>query len=226
VTVGLGCDNRCSRMTRIAKAKLPTLEQERRLWQQGLTAIAGVDEVGMGPLAGPVVAAAVILPFALAEENDLPPAFPRDVRDSKTLTVKMRERLDKEIRLVALGVGVGVVEVEEIDQINIYQAGMKAMRLALARLSVSPEHVLIDGRSLKDLSCPQSTFIKGDRDIYSIAAASIVAKVYRDRLMNSLDVQYPGYGFARHMGYGTPAHREAIRRLGPSPVHRRSFRLL
>jgi ribonuclease HII len=142
------------------------------------------------------------------------------------LTLKARERLDGEIRHLAVGVGIGVVEVEEIDRINIYQAGMRAMRLALAQLAVSPEHVLIDGRSLKDLTCPQSAFIKGDRDVYSIAAASIVAKVYRDRLMNSLEVQYPGYGFARHMGYGTPAHREAIRRLGPSPVHRRSFRLL
>jgi ribonuclease HII len=213
-------------VTRITKVKWPTLDAERVLWQRGMRSIAGVDEVGMGPLAGPVVAAAVILPPDLSVGNGLPAIFPRDVRDSKTLTVKARERLDGEIRHVAVGVGVGVVEVEEIDRINIYQAGMRAMRVALAQLSVSPEHVLIDGRALKDLFCPQSTFIKGDRDIYSIAAASIVAKVYRDRLMDSLDVQYPGYGFARHRGYGTPAHREAIRRLGPSPVHRRSFRLL
>lgn len=205
---------------------LPTLNEERTLWQQGLTTVAGVDEVGMGPLAGPVVAAAVILLPDLSIEAGLPAAFPSGVRDSKTLTLKARERLDREIRHVAVGVGIGVVEVEEIDQINIYQAGMKAMRLALAQLTVTPEHVLIDGRSLKDLAIPQTTFIKGDRDIYSIAAASIVAKVYRDRLMASLDVHYPGYGFARHMGYGTPAHRDAIRRLGPSPVHRRSFRLL
>ena len=129
------------------------------------------------------------------------------------------EAVEPRVRLVE-------VEVEEIDEINIYQAGMKAMRLALAKLSVTPEHVLIDGRSLKELSCPQTTFIKGDRDVYSIAAASIIAKVYRDTLMMRLDKQYPEYGFARHMGYGTPAHRDAIRRLGPSPVHRRSFRLL
>ena len=201
----------------------PRLDEERALWQQGLSAVAGVDEVGMGPLAGPVVAAAVILPPDLSCEEGLPDFFPPDVRDSKTLTLKARERLDLEIRNVAVGVGIGIVEVEEIDRINIYQAGMKAMCVALAQLSAPPEHVLIDGRSLKDLSCAQTTFIKGDRDVYSIAAASIVAKVYRDRLMASLDVQYPGYGFARHRGYGTPAHRDAIRRLGPSQVHRRSF---
>ena len=213
-------------MERTTRVVFPRLDQERAQWRQGLTAVAGVDEVGMGPLAGPVVAAAVILPADLSCQDGLPATFPRGVRDSKTLTLKARERLAQEIRHVAVGVGIGIVEVEEIDQINIYQAGLKAMRLALARLSVTPEHVLIDGRALKDLPIPQTTFIKGDRDIYSIAAASIVAKVYRDRLMSSLEVQYPGYGFARHMGYGTPAHREAIRRLGPSPVHRRSFRLL
>ena len=208
------------------RVMLPRLDEERVLWQRGLTAVAGVDEVGMGPLAGPVVAAAVVLPPDLTCEGGLPATFPQGVRDSKTLTLKARERLAVEVRNVAVGIGIGVVEVEEIDQINIYQAGMKAMRLALAKLSVTPEHVLIDGRSLKELSCPQTTFIKGDRDVYSIAAASIIAKVYRDTLMMRLDKQYPEYGFARHMGYGTPAHRDAIRRLGPSPVHRRSFRLL
>ena len=208
------------------RVMFPRLDEERVLWQRGLTAVAGVDEVGMGPLAGPVVAAAVILPPDLTCEGGLPVTFPQGVRDSKTLTLKARERLAVEVRNVAVGIGIGVVEVEEIDEINIYQAGMKAMRLALAKLSVTPEHVLIDGRSLKELSCPQTTFIKGDRDVYSIAAASIIAKVYRDTLMMRLDKQYPEYGFARHMGYGTPAHRDAIRRLGPSPVHRRSFRLL
>jgi ribonuclease HII len=213
-------------MTRISKVVSPRLNEERMLWQRGLTAVAGVDEVGMGPLAGPVVAAAVILPPDFTDEVCLPTTFPQGVRDSKTLTLKARERLDLEIRNVAVGIGIGVVEVEEIDRINIYQAGMKAMHLALAQLSEPPDHVLVDGRLLKDLFCPQTTFIKGDRDVYSIAAASIIAKVYRDRVMDSLDMQYPGYGFARHRGYGTPAHREAIRRLGPSQVHRRSFRLL
>jgi ribonuclease HII len=213
-------------MTRATKTVFPRLDEERALWRFGLTAVAGVDEVGMGPLAGPVVAAALVLPPDLADGAGLPAAFPSGVRDSKTLTLKARERLDGEIRHIAVGIGIGVVEVEEIDRINIYQAGLKAMRLALAQLPVAPEHVLIDGRALKELPIPQTTFVKGDRDIYSIAAASIVAKVYRDRIMASLEVQYPGYGFARHMGYGTPAHREAIRRLGPCPVHRRSFRLL
>lgn len=203
----------------------PQLTAELALWCRGLQAIAGVDEVGMGPLAGPVVAAAVVLPPVCSGEEALR-CFPAGVRDSKTLTLKARERLDQEIRRIAVGVGIGVVEVEEIDQINIYHAGLKAMRSAIAQLPVAPEHVLVDGRSLQGLPCPHSTFIKGDRDVYSIAAASIVAKVYRDRLMIELDHHYPEYGFARHMGYGTVAHRQALRRFGPSPVHRRSFRLL
>jgi ribonuclease HII len=199
---------------------LPQLTAEYSLWRQGLRSVAGVDEVGMGPLAGPVVAAAVIFPAHATE------ALPQGVRDSKTLSAKARERLDREIRQQAVGVGIGIVEVEEIDSINIYQAGLKAMRLALAQLPQSPEHVLIDGRTLSDLPYPQTTFIKGDRDIYSIAAASIVAKVHRDRLMSILHEKYPQYGFAKHMGYGTVAHRAALREFGPCPVHRRSFRLL
>jgi ribonuclease HII len=208
-----------------SRTVLPRLNVEQGLWQQGLRVVAGVDEVGMGPLAGPVVAAAVILPpVSISDELFFP--FPQGVRDSKTLTAKARERLEQEIRQVALSVGIGVVEVEEIDRINIYQAGLRAMRLALEQLPVAPEHVLLDGRSLRDLPCPQTAFTKGDRDVYSIAAASIVAKVYRDRLMVALDGCYPGYGFARRMGYSTAAHRAALRRLGPCPVHRRSFRLL
>jgi ribonuclease HII len=208
--------------TRIA----PRLYNERDLWRSGLRLVAGVDEVGMGPLAGPVVAAAVIFPPQIECDSEIPASLPQGVRDSKMLTLKARERLDTEIRQVALGVGVGMVEVEEIDRINIYQAGLKAMRLALDNLPVFPEHALVDGRALKNLPCPCSVFIKGDRDVYSIAAASIIAKVYRDRLMIDLDRQYPEYGFARHMGYGTVAHRDALRRFGPAPVHRRSFRLL
>jgi ribonuclease HII len=179
----------------------------------------------MGPLAGPVVAAAVVLP-PVSANDDWTSVLPRRVRDSKTLTAKARGQLEREIRQIALGVGVGMVEVEEIDRINIYQAGLKAMRLAVEQLPVTPEHVLIDGRSLRDLPCAQTSFIKGDRDVYSIAAASIVAKVYRDRLMAELDKRYPDYGFARHMGYGTAAHRAALRQFGPCPIHRRSFRLL
>ncbi len=199
----------------------PQLTVEQSLWQQGRETVAGVDEVGMGPLAGPVVAAAVVFPA-----HALWQSFPQGVRDSKTLTAKARARLELAIRQAAVGIGIGIVEVEEIDQINIYQAGLKAMRSALAQLPISPDHVLIDGRALTDLPYPQTTFIKGDRDVYSIAAASIVAKEYRDRLMVALHERYPHYGFAKHMGYGTVAHREAIRQFGPCPAHRRSFRLL
>jgi ribonuclease HII len=212
-------------MGRPSRLVLPQLTVDQDLWQRGLKVVAGVDEVGMGPLAGPVVAAAVVLP-PLGANDDWASIFPRKVRDSKTLSAKAREQLEYEVRQVALGVGVGVVEVEEIDRINIYQAGREAMRLALQQLRVTPEHVLIDGRSRVNLPCAQSSFIKGDRDVYSIAAASIVAKVYRDRLMVALDKLYPEYGFARHMGYSTVAHRAALRQFGPCPVHRRSFRLL
>ena len=199
----------------------PQLSIEQELWSQGLTVIAGVDEVGMGPLAGPVVAAAVVF-----SANASYASLPQGVRDSKTLTAKARKRLAKAIRQSATGVGIGLIEVDEIDRINIYQAGLKAMRLAVEQLPVHPDQVLIDGRALPDFPHAQMTFIKGDRDIYSIAAASIVAKVYRDRLMSELHERYPHYGFARHMGYGTAAHREAIRQYGPCPAHRKSFRLL
>lgn len=233
-------------MPRTSRLVLPTLKAEQHLWRQGLQVVAGVDEVGMGPLAGPVVAAAVVFlpdsfgpadppdpadpadsdnPVETATEES-PAVFPKGVRDSKTLTQKARERLEPEIREIAHGIGIGLVEVEEIDRINIYQAGLKAMRLALEQLSVIPEHVLIDGRRLKDLPYPQTSFTKGDRDVYTIAAASIIAKVYRDHLMAELDSRYPEYGFARHMGYGTVAHRDALRKFGPCPAHRRSFRLL
>ncbi len=212
-------------MRRPSRLVLPQLTVEHELWQRGLKVVAGVDEVGMGPLAGPVVAAAIIFPHVTTGDESSR-SFPQGVRDSKTLTAKARERLEPEIRQIAAGVGIGVVEVEEIDRINIYQAGLKAMRLAVEQLPMTPEHVLVDGRSLRDLPCAQTSFIKGDRDVYSIAAASIVAKVYRDRLMVALDKLYPEYGFARHMGYGTAAHRAALRQFGPCPIHRRSFRLL
>jgi ribonuclease HII len=214
-----------AKVGRPSRLVLPQLTVEQELWQRGLGCVAGVDEVGMGPLAGPVVAAAVVLP-PVGVTDDWASVLPRGVRDSKALSAKAREQLERKIRQIAAGVGIGVVEVEEIDQINIYQAGLKAMRLAVEQLPVTPEHVLIDGRSLRDLPCAQTSFIKGDRDVYSIAAASIVAKVYRDRLMTELDKLYPDYGFARHMGYGTVAHRAALRQFGPCPIHRRSFRLL
>lgn len=210
-----------------ARRVRPTLGQECRLWQQGFWAVAGVDEVGIGPLAGPVVAAAVMFPARqLASDTDIPAAWPHGVRDSKTLTPAARQRLDADIRRVARAIGLGLVEVEEIDRINIYQAGLKAMRLAVEGLDVTPQQVLIDGRQVPGLTCPQTAFIKGDRDIFSIAAASIIAKVYRDGLMTELEARYPHYGFARHKGYGTAAHRAALREFGPCPAHRRSFRLV
>ena len=188
---------------------------ERLLWRVGIRFVAGVDEVGMGPLAGPVVAAAVVLP--LETEID-------GVADSKQLTVAERERLDVLIRRRAVGVGLGVVEVEEIDRLNIYHAAMKAKRQALAALApLVPGFVLVDGREIPGLGVPQSAYPKGDAFVMSIAAASIVAKVHRDAIMRQLEELHPGYGFARHMGYATSAHRRALDEHGPSPVHRRSF---
>lgn len=216
----------CQAVGRPERPARPNLSQERRLWQYGLGAVAGVDEVGIGPLAGPVVAAAVMFPAQqLASDHDIPAAWPQGVRDSKTLTHTARQRLDLAIRQLAQAIGIGLVEVEEIDRINIYQAGLKAMRLAVERLSVPPQQVLVDGRHIPELACLQTAFPKGDRNIFSIAAASIIAKVYRDRLMIALDRRYPHYGFAGHKGYGTASHRAALREFGPCPAHRRSFRL-
>jgi ribonuclease HII len=190
------------------------LHFERLLWKAGIVHIAGVDEVGVGPLAGPVVAAAVVFP---------PDTEIDGIDDSKTLDEQTRVRLDACIRAKASGIGIGVVSVEEIDQFNIYHAGIRAMRLALSLLPTSPQHVLVDSRTIPDVQQPQNSFDKGDGINFSIAAASIVAKVYRDRLMVDLDATFPGYGFADHKGYATPAHQEAIRKLGPCPIHRRSF---
>lgn len=188
---------------------------ERLLWRVGIRHVAGVDEVGMGPLAGPVVAAAVVLP---------PEARLRGVADSKQLTAAQRERLDVDIRGCAVAIGLGVVEPDEIDRVNIYQAAMKAKREALAALApVVPGFVLVDGREIPGLAVPQSAYPKGDAFVLSIAAASIVAKVHRDAIMRQLETVHPGYGLGRHMGYATAAHRRAIEERGPSPVHRRSF---
>jgi ribonuclease HII len=190
------------------------LHFERVLWKAGITHIAGVDEVGIGPLAGPVVAAAVV--FA-------PQTFIDGIQDSKLLDAPTRERLASEIRAKATGVGIGVVEIDEIDRINIYHAGLRAMQLAIAALPIAPEHVLVDSRTIPDLHLPQNSFDKGDGINFSIAAASIIAKVYRDRLMMDMDSIYPGYGFAEHKGYATPVHQAAIRKLGPCSIHRKSF---
>jgi ribonuclease HII len=190
------------------------LHFERLLWKAGIQHIAGVDEVGMGPLAGPVVAAAVIYPPGTEIE---------DIDDSKALDEETRVRLDKEIREKASAFAIGIVEVEEIDKINIYHAGIRAMQLALTSLPIVPQHILVDSRTVPGFSQPQNSFDKGDGINFSIASASIVAKVFRDRLMTELDSKYPGYGFASHKGYATPEHQRAIRELGPCPIHRRSF---
>jgi ribonuclease HII len=190
------------------------LHFERVLWKAGVVHIAGVDEVGMGPLAGPVVAAAVVFP---------PNAEIAGIDDSKALDRESRQRLDLEIRQKAVAVGVGIVQVEEIDHLNIYHAGLRAMQLAICNLPVVPQHVLVDGRTIPDVTQPQNSFAKGDGLNFSIASASIVAKVYRDRLMTDFDAAYPGYGFANHKGYATLEHQNAIRELGPCPIHRRSF---
>ena len=178
--------------------------------------VAGVDEVGRGPLAGPVVAAAVILP------RKLPRAVARDVDDSKKLTLAERERLDLEIRGCAM-VGVGEASVAEIDSINILQAAFLAMRRAMSQLAVMPDLALVDGNQHPGLPVPCQMVIGGDGIHLSIAAASIVAKVVRDRMMISLADLHPEYGWHSNVGYGTPAHRNALKRFGPTPHHRTSF---
>lgn len=190
------------------------LHFERLLWKAGIQHIAGVDEVGVGPLAGPVVAAAVMFP----PETEID-----EIDDSKALDEETRERLNLEIRGKASAFAIGVVEVEEIDRINIYHAGIRAMQLALSNLTITPQHILVDSRTVPGFTQPQNSFDKGDGINFSIASASIVAKVFRDRLMTDLDTKYPGYGFASHKGYATPEHQRAIRELGPCPIHRRSF---
>src|SRR6266566_830461 len=185
------------------------LHFERLLWKAGIQYIAGVDEVGIGPLAGPVVASAVVFPPGIEIDG---------IDDSKVLDEESRLRLDAEIREKAAAFAIGVVEVEEIDRLNIYHAGIRAMQLALSSLPVAPQHILVDSRTIPGFSQPQNSFDKGDGINFSIASASIIAKVYRDRLMTELDRTYPGYGFASHKGYATPVHQRAIRDLGPCRV--------
>lgn len=195
-------------------SKRPDLRYERRFWKQGLVVVAGVDEAGVGPMAGPVVAAAVI--FA-------PETFIKGVDDSKQLSPDQREELAPLIRERALAVGLGVADVAEIDRINIYQASLMASLRAIESLGRMPDHVLVDGRRIKPLTLPQTAIVGGDRKSFCIAAASIIAKVERDRMMTTYEDRYPGYGFAQHKGYCTPSHLEAVERLGPSPIHRTSF---
>ena len=196
----------------------PTLEEEMALLSQGYSFIAGLDEAGRGCLAGPVVASAVILPI-----SDETLAVFDGVRDSKQLSMQARERLYDVIMHHALAVGVGSGSVELIDQINILQATKHAMRAALTQLFPQPHALLLDALLLHDIALPQRSIIKGDARCLSIAAASIIAKVTRDRLMCQLHQQYPVYGFDQHKGYGTPAHLEALNRHGASPIHRTTF---
>ena len=196
------------------KRSCVNLEIERALWLQGIECIAGVDEAGRGPLAGPVVAAAVIFPKELIIEN---------VDDSKKCTSKQREELFKVIMKQAISVGIGVVDHEVIDRINILQATILAMRKSIENMNIQPEFTLIDGNSFKHESLRFQNIIGGDAKSFTIAAASIVAKVTRDRLMCELDVRFPQYGFAQHKGYGTRQHIEAIRTYGLCEIHRKSF---
>ena len=189
---------------------------EQALRYRGFTVIAGVDEVGRGALFGPVVAAAVILPERMSS------LAAAGLTDSKQLLREDRERLDKRIRRMALSVCVGVVDAETIDRINIYQATRTAMLTAINGLSISPDHLLVDAMVV-DHPCPQTKLLYGDSLSLSIAAASVVAKVFRDAMMCELDAIHPQYGLASHKGYATPQHRLALREHGPCALHRRSF---
>ena len=197
------------------KEKLESMKSfERSLWEAGNKYIAGIDEVGRGPLAGPVVTAAVILP----EDFDV-----LVVDDSKKLSPKKREELYELILEKAIAVSIGRREPEDIDRINILEATKEAMEDAVLGLSVQPDHLLIDAVKLSGLKIPQTSIIKGDARSVSIAAASIIAKVTRDREMVEMDEKYPGYSFASNKGYGTKAHYEGLTKLGPCPIHRKSF---
>lgn len=190
------------------------LQIERKLYDLGFNNICGVDEAGRGPLCGPVVAAAVILPKDCIIEG---------VNDSKKLSEKKREMLYDEIIKNALAVGVGMCDQDVIDEINILNATKKAMCEAIKNLNIKADYVLIDGNQKIDIKLPQDTVVKGDSKSESIAAASIIAKVTRDRIMLEYDKKYPEYGFAKHKGYGTKAHIEAIEKYGITPIHRISF---
>ena len=199
--------------------RTPTQDEERRLRAAGYARVAGVDEVGRGPIAGPVVAGAVVLPDldGVAREELLL------LRDSKTLTERQIERADRLVREIALGVGIGAASSAEIDRIGIAAATRKAMRRALERLPARPDHVLVDAFALDWRRTPCTAVVKGDALCSAIAAASIVAKAHRDALMRRLARRYPGYGLASHKGYASAAHLAAVASLGPSPAHRRSF---
>ena len=198
---------------------MPDLSRELSLLGQGLRAVAGVDEAGRGPLAGPVVAAAVVLPVGLSGEEP----WLQALDDSKRLSARQREVAFDLIQEHAAAVSVVEESPADIDRIGIGRAVIRAMLRAVRELPVVPDHLLLDYVPIKECPYPYETLVKGDARSYSIAAASIIAKVTRDRTMQQADSLYPGYGFARHKGYGTARHREQLALLGPCPLHRRSF---
>ena len=198
---------------------MPDLSMERRLQDQGVRLVAGVDEAGRGPLAGPVVAAAVILPPGLSGEEP----WLHLLDDSKRLSPAQREKAVSALECHALAVGVARVEPEEIDRLGIGRASIQAMMAAVAALPLDPGYLLLDFVHLRECAYPFETVVRGDSLSYSIAAASDVAKVARDRWMVEADLRYPGYSFAQHKGYPTPQHLARLRELGPCPIHRKSF---
>lgn len=200
--------------SRLKERSEQLLMYERKLWNEGYELVGGIDEAGRGPLAGPVVAACVILPKELIIAG---------VDDSKKLTPAKREFLYDEIYEKAISIGVGIVDNERIDEINIFNATKEAMQQAVTRCRIRPDYLLIDAVSLDSLPVPQLPVIGGDSKSQLIAAASIIAKVTRDRMMHEYSALYPGYGFDKHKGYCTAEHRAAIEKLGLSPLHRRSF---
>jgi ribonuclease HII len=198
----------------MAKPPVCGWKHEKAARKQGALRIAGLDEVGRGPLFGPVVAAAVILAPRCRFDG---------LTDSKKLSEKKREEFEPLIRTNAVAWAVAAVDVETIDRINIRRASLLAMRLAVEQLALSPDYLLIDGIDTIDWPCPQQSVIQGDSISLSIAAASVLAKVHRDRMLVEFDSQFPGYGLASHKGYAAPAHLAALARLGPTPLHRRTF---
>jgi len=202
---------------------VPDFTAERTLLRRGFRILAGVDEVGRGALCGPVVAAAVILPSSWI--RGIRPDWVDEVRDSKLLAPKKRRRLSGLIRSAAVGVGIGSCSNEEIDRQNIFRASMEAMRRAVSALDRRPDAVLVDGYEIRELSLPQRGIPRGDKTSILIAAASIVAKVFRDEVMVRVDALLPGYGLSRNKGYGTREHYRALDELGPTPYHRRTFKL-
>ena len=193
----------------------PTLEREQALWAEGHEFVAGLDEVGRGPLAGPVIAAAVVFPPGQLSIDG--------IRDSKLLSPLQREMVESRVKKEALAWTVGAASVKEIDRLNIRRATILAMRRAIARLPSAPDHVLVDGNPLPELDTPHDAIVKGDRTCLSIAAASVIAKCLRDRLMEQLAKRYPHFSWETNKGYGTAAHLDALDEFGPTGHHRKTF---